>query len=364
MTIINFIILLVPVAIVGFPLFMFIESLFEKVGMNILFFLISRISFLMIVYIALDFIFGFTVRRFHKRTIPFEKATSIYGHAEISAAFEWLKKKFDMPEAKLYIGQSFDEVNAYAVGSMRRKSVIITMGLIQRLKENARDGTQYLDAIKGILGHEMSHLANKDYLPGLLTSANETANGHVAGLIRWVFFLFANLLRLIPVTGCWFYLFFAKSYNAVYWLINIFFVWLFMPIYNFTMKWMGRSIEFRCDRESSMAFGGRCMALALSMMGGDRGYFSIFSTHPKSKSRISHVEDVRPVSGSIRPGIFNSLANLISILLVVFVCSYSSYKTDVPGMYEHYLNEVHYPIKNMVIEYKQRVMDLYYRYGN
>jgi Zn-dependent protease with chaperone function len=323
---------------------MFFESLFQKVGMNLLYFMVSRISFIMIIYLVCDFIFGLTVRRLNKGSIPIEKAQSIYGCEDIESSFKWLKKKFNIPNVQLYIAPSFDVVNAYAIGSLRKKSVTITIGLLEKLKANASSHDQYIDAVKGVLGHEMSHLANGDYLPGLLTSANETANRCISNIIRRFFIIFANLFRFIPYVGRYIYILIIRSYNLLSWVINAFFNWVFMPAYGFLQKWFGRSVEYRCDRESSFAFGGQRMAFALSCL-GEGAYFSIFSTHPRTKSRINYVKNEQPRGGIISPNIINTISNFLSVFLVIFVCAYSTEKTDIPGMYEHYLQEVYYPLK-------------------
>jgi Zn-dependent protease with chaperone function len=321
--------------------------------MNMLFFIVSRISFLMLIYMLLDFLFGFTVRRINKGNIKFEKATALLGHEDILSAFKWLKQKFNMPNVELYVTPDYQEVNAYAIGSMRRKSITITMGLIEKIKANSENYDQYLDAVKGILGHEMSHIANSDYLPGLLAAANESANRKVAKILRWIFVIFANTFRFLPKAGYVIYGTIIGIYNMLNSLINAFYNWIFMPIYNFLRKWFGRSVEYRCDKEAAYAFGGSVVARALSML-GEGAYFSVFSTHPRTKSRINYVKNVAPKGGTIRPAFMNTLSNFLSIALVIYVCVYSTQKTDVPAMYGHYLEEVYYPAKIKIGNYQQQ----------
>jgi Zn-dependent protease with chaperone function len=266
-----------------------------------------------------------------------------------------------MPNVELYVSPNYAEVNAYAVGSLRRKSIIITVGLLEKIKANSSNVKEYVEAVRGILGHEMSHLANHDYLPGLLTSANEVANCQISRALRWAFILIANCFRLLPQIGWYIHVFIVKIYNFFNFFINFFYRYIFMPIYNFICKWLSRSIEYRCDKESAYAFGGEAMARALSIL-GEGYYFSVFSTHPRTKSRIKNIQNVSPIGGVIRPRIFNSLSNLLSIALVLFVCVYSTQKTDVPAMYEHYLTEIYYPAQTKVAIYKQQAWSLYYTY--
>lgn len=297
----------------------------------------------MLFYMTLDFIFGFTVKRYNKKAMPFHKATSIQCHEEIEQAFEWLKKRFRMPNVELYVGQNFNEINAYAIGSLRKKYINISIGLIHLVRGQASSEQEYVDAIKGILGHEMSHLSNKDYLPGLIVSANEAATRHVSFLFRIVFRIVALAFWIIPIIGKYIYSLIMSGYLILSTALHLFNRFLFFPIYKFLMNWFGRSIEYRCDRESAKVFGGKVMAQGLSMIGGG-GYLTVFSTHPSTKNRISHVKDARPEGGEIVPGIITSISNFISVILVVAVCIYSTYKTDVPGMYEHYMEEVHKPM--------------------
>ncbi len=130
-----------------------------------------------------------------------------------------------------------------------------------------------------------------------------------------------------------------------------------MPIYNFLLKFLGRSIEYRCDRESAYAYGGKKMANALKLLGG-RSYFSLFSTHPTTNSRIKNVEDILPQARNIRPSIFNSLANLIVILTILFICIETTNRTKIPDIYEHYMLEVYNPIKEKYDYYHYMVMQI------
>ncbi len=361
LSIANFIILLIPVSILAFPLFLFFKSLFLKIGFNALFFLISRVSFLMLLYISLDFIFGFTVRRINKASVPFEEMTSIIGHDEINEAFKWLKQKFDLPKAKLLINPGFEEINAYAVGSMRIKTVTLTMGLIQHIYNESRNETEYMDAIKGVLGHEMSHLANSDYLPGLIASANEVANNHVSNLIRIIFVILAYIFKLVPFFGRYITKFLFIAYSMLSYMIYFFYDWIITPFYKLIQKSLSRSIEYRCDTESAYAWGGKRMQTALSRIGSG-SYFSVFSTHPRTKNRIKHIDGISPIAGKIKPSILDKLANLLSILLIIFVCAYTTAKTNVPDMYQHYMKEVHYPMKNQYSYYENKALTLYYTY--
>jgi len=361
LTIINFIILLVPVSLLLFPIFLFFKSVFMQVGFKLFFFVVSRISGAIILYIILDTIFGFTMRAMRKGCIPIEKASVLQGHEDMMEAFEWLKNKFQIKNVKLYIDQNFNVANAYAIGSFSESTVTMTMGVVNQMHQNANSYEEFIDSVRAILGHEMSHLANKDFMPGLLTAASDRANYRISKIIRFLFMVIARIFRIIPWIGWTISQMIVTLYNITNFALMAFYRFIFMPIYKFLINFFGRSIEFRCDRESAYAYGGQKMASALSMLGG-RGYFSIFSTHPTTASRIRSVRDVVPEIGKIRPSFFNRLANLLSILLVVstFVCS--TYLTNIPNLDEHYSNGFYQPISRMSGKLQSGFMKYYAKY--
>lgn len=133
---------------------------------------------------------------------------------------------------------------------------------------------------------------------------------------------------------------------------------IFMPIYNFLLKFFGRAIEYRCDRESAYAYGGQKMAKALQLL-GPSGYFSLFSTHPTTNSRIKKLQHALPQSGNIRPNIMNMLANFLSILLVVFICVYSASLVNTPNLYQDFIIEVYNPLKYKQVQYHSEIMQIY-----
>lgn len=362
LTIVNFAFIMTPITVLAFPLFIFFKSLFIKAGWNAFYFVVTTLSGIMIIYMLLDLIFGFTVRRINKGCQPIAKATSIIGQKEIIEAFEWLKKKFGVKNVNLYIDPRFNVINAYAVGSFRRKSITLTMGLIQEMQTKSHNMTEYIDAIKGVLGHEMSHLVNNDFLPGMVIHSNSVANREIARVFRYIFIIFSRLLCIVPIIGGTLASLEIQVYNMLIAILNIFYKYIFTPIYNFLKKTFGRSIEYRCDRQSAMAFGGNRMKTALSML-GKGSYFSLFSTHPSTSSRIKKVENITPEAGNINATITDKIANLICIGMVLFVCYYSSSKVDMNEMKTVYMSEVYYPTKSKISIMKTRVMMIYNKYA-
>src|SRR5690606_36020203 len=86
----------------------------------------------------------------------------------------------------------------------------------------------------------------------------------------------------------------------------------------FFQKMLSRSVEFRCDRDAAYAFGGNRIATGLAML-GPGSYFSIFATHPRTKTRIKKVERVSPHPGHIRVPMTTHLVNVLSLGSVFYV---------------------------------------------
>ncbi|MDB2414928.1 M48 family metalloprotease [Rickettsiales bacterium] len=342
LSVINFSTLLLPLLVVFGPLFWVARDMFVDVGVDMFFFVAFSISSLMVIYVALDLIFGFTVSRYNRQSIHISKAKYIYGAQEIEESFNWLQKKFNMSRVQLYIGKDFDSINAYAVGSFRKKTIIITMGLINHIYESSRCQEEYVEALKGIIGHEMSHLSHKDFLPGLIVAANDSAIKIVEKIFRWSFVTLANIFRLIPFIGNLISSALIAIYKVTSFMITAFYKNIFTPLYFFLQNWLSRSVEYRCDRESAYAFGGSKISSALSML-GPGAYFSIFSTHPKTKSRIKNVQMVTARAGFIKPGVFDFVSNVIAISTILFLCAFTGLSVDMPRLFNRFSNDIYQP---------------------
>jgi Zn-dependent protease with chaperone function len=356
LTIVNFIILLMPILIIMAPLLVLSPAKVIDIFPHLIVFLAFCTTAIMIMYLLADMFFGFTAKRMHKGSTPFERAGAIQGHADIGRAFEHVKQRFGMKNVKLYIGGDMAVANAYAIGSMKEMSITITMGLLNRIHSKSKNHNQYIDAVRGILGHEMSHLVNQDFLPGLLIMANDRANALLSKFIRRLFMIIISFFRFFPFVGWLLAEFILIIYNMSCFLINFFFKYVLMPVYMFVQKKFSRSVEYRCDRDSALAFGGQRMAFALSTL-GKGSYFTIFSTHPSTKSRMNKVKGIAPAHGVVKVSIVNSLANFFSLMLVVVVCAILANETDLPYMYDFFVYDVLYPIKNAVLAFFEYVRE-------
>jgi Zn-dependent protease with chaperone function len=288
-------------------------SIFGKL-VDVFGFVIFLISFLMLIYLFLDFIFGFSVRYSLKKCKKYEKYKE---YDFLTPIFSQVKEKFGENSVHLYIKNS-SEINAYAVASLGSKAVVITRGMIDHYLVLCPEPKMFLSAIRSIISHEMSHLINKDFLPSFITMTNQKVTNFVSRVLRFVFFGIANLVSIFPYGGRSSAFLMSAGYNffnSVFTFFNSFIVY---NIYDFLSKFTSRSIEYRCDMQASKAFGGKNMSFALSMLGVN-GYFTIFSTHPKTISRIKKIENIKISEGIIKPALIDSIINHFSLLFLAFI---------------------------------------------
>ena len=288
-------------------------SVFEKI-IDVFGVVIFFISFLMLLYLFLDFIFGFSVRSSLKKCKKYEKYKE---YDFLTPVFAQIKEKFGENSVHLYIKNS-SEINAYAVASLGSRAIVVTRGLIDHYLVLCPEPKMFLSAIRSVMSHEMSHLINKDFLPSFIILTNQKITNFISYLLRFVFIGIANLVSVFPYGGRSSAFLMASGYNFFNTIFTIFNSTIVYNIYEFLRRFISRSIEYRCDMQASKAFGGKNMALALSML-GENGYFTIFSTHPKTTARIKKVENIKSSEGFIKPGLIDSLINYFSILFLMML---------------------------------------------
>lgn len=339
-TIFNVMVLASPVLAVAAPFMHFKNNVisldyntYQHIKLAFLF-LAFLVSFLMLFYMVIDFIFGFSVRASLKGCTRYEK---IKDYDFLTDLFDQVKNKFGERSVKLYIKNS-DEVNAFAVSSLGRKSIILTRGLINHYLVECPDPKMFLYALRSVIGHEMSHLVNKDFLPTFLIITNQKITNFVSGLIFTIFNMGIRIIRMIPYGGQTSARVMSDTYLVLNFVITAFNRFVVYNLYEFLRRFISRSIEYRCDRQSAKAFGGQNMALALSML-GESGYFTLFSTHPRSKSRMRKVENIKISDAVVRPGFFDSLANYFSLMFLVVICLYFAKEAHVDVLVREYIRD-------------------------
>jgi Zn-dependent protease with chaperone function len=338
LTIFNFLILTLPFLAAVFP-FMYIEGnnivLAKYISFNpklALLSMVFMISFLMLCYLFIDFIFGFSIRLSLKDCKPYDKAGN-YGF--LQEIFEEVKSKFSNPSAKLYIKNS-DEINAFAVGGMGRKIIVLTSGLIEHYASNTESDQQFLFSLRSILGHEMSHLINKDFLPGLLIIINQRVTNFISSILMMIFKIALQLGTYFRIQNKRAALMMLTIYNICDWILNFFNRYIINGLYNFLRNFLGRAVEYRCDRQSAKAFGGINMAFALSLL-GKSGYFTLFSTHPATIKRIKKVEVIEEKNAIIRASLLSKISNFSSIMILPAICFYTAHLSEADEVIKLYI---------------------------
>ncbi|MBL6664681.1 MAG: M48 family metalloprotease [Rickettsiales bacterium] len=308
-------------------------SIFDKIGM-IFCLTVFFVSFLMLVYLFLDYLFGFSVKSSLKNCVRYEKLKDCDFLTDL---FDQIKAKFGCRSVKLYIKNS-EEINAYAVSSLRKRCIVLTRGIIHHYSNSCDDPKDFLYALRSIMGHEMSHLVNKDFLPALIIITNQKVTNFISRIMRFCFAVLIRVSIFFPFAGRAMARVSHDGFLLIDRIVTFFNRVIVYNLYEFLRKFVSRSIEYRCDIQSAKAFGGRNMALALAMLGSG-GYFTLFSTHPRTQSRINRVEKIS-ISGSIvRPRLFDSLANYFSLMLLVTICLYFAKQAHIDLYVRYYIRE-------------------------
>ncbi len=296
------------------------------------FILLFLVSFLMLIYFMLDFLFGFAMRASLKGCKRYEK---IKDYDFLTKIFEEVKDKFGEKYVKLYIKQS-DEINAFAVSSLGGKAIVLTSGIIDHYLAESEDPKQFLYALRSIMGHEMSHLINKDFLPTFLIMANQKITNLVSNLLHIIFNFAAQAMRYMPFGGVVSANLMIQTYNLLHFIITFFNRFVVFNVYEFLRRFVSRSIEYRCDHQSGEAFGGKNMALALSFL-GESGYFTLFSTHPQTQKRVAKVQDVEIDDDVVKPRFIDGLSNYFAFMFLIIICLIFAKKAHIDLFLREYI---------------------------
>jgi heat shock protein HtpX len=198
-----------------------------------------------------------------------------------------------LPEVGIY--QS-EEVNAFATGPTKSRALVaVSSGLLQRMPHRE---------IEGVLGHEITHVANGDMVT--MTLVQGVINAFVLFLARVLAFVVSQALRSRDDRG--------GGYFLQYMLVYVFQI-VFSLLGSIVVCWFSRWREFRADAGGARLAGRQTMIDALKALrqlyepevaaaeasrapsfqalkiSGQRSRFlTLFADHPPLEERIARLE--------------------------------------------------------------------------
>jgi heat shock protein HtpX len=201
-----------------------------------------------------------------------------------------------MPEVGVYDSA---ELNAFATGpSKRRALVAVSTGLLQRMNR---------DQLEGVLGHEITHIANGDMVT--MTLIQGVINAFVMFFARIIAFAISTALRNRSSDR-------ESSFGGFwmnYLLISVLEV-LFGLLGFIVVAWFSRRREFRADSGGALYAGrskmisalqqlqsfygkipevkkeGSAAVATLKISGKQGGFLSLMATHPPLEERIARLQ--------------------------------------------------------------------------
>ena len=192
-----------------------------------------------------------------------------------------------MPEVAIYEGPA----NAFATGAFKNSALVaVSTGLVEAMSR---------EEVEGVLGHEMSHVANGDMVT--LTLIQGVLNTFVVFLSRVVGMI---VDRAVFRT--------ARGIGPGFYITVIVCQILFGVLASLIVAWFSRHREFRADAGSAQLLGSpRPMVAALARLGGlqtgilpesvkafgingNAGLLALFATHPPIEERIAALQSRAP----------------------------------------------------------------------
>jgi heat shock protein HtpX len=206
-----------------------------------------------------------------------------------------LARTADLPEMPQVGVYESPEVNAFATGPTKSRSLVaVSTGLLQRMNR---------DEVKGVLGHEIAHIANGDMVT--MTLVQGVVNAFVMFLARAIAYAItmAGQKDSDENRGTPF------SYYAVQMVLEI----VFMIAGSMVVAWFSRLREYRADQGGARLAGRQNMIQALQglqrtieivnpnnneaqsmqafkISSRPGGFMRLFSTHPPLEERIERLK--------------------------------------------------------------------------
>jgi heat shock protein HtpX len=198
-----------------------------------------------------------------------------------------------LPDVGIY---ESDEVNAFATGPTKSRALVaVSTGLLQRM--GSRE-------VSGVLGHEVTHIANGDMVT--MTLIQGVVNAFVLFLSRVLAFAISQAMRSRDE---------RSGGGAIDFLLVMVFQIVFSILGSMVVCWFSRQREFRADAGGARLAGRQTMIDSLQALGhlhdpevaaaeahraqafqslkisGQRGgWLALFATHPPIEERIARLE--------------------------------------------------------------------------
>ncbi len=202
-----------------------------------------------------------------------------------------------LPEVGIY---ESEELNAFATGPTRSRALVaVSTGLLRRM--GSRE-------VEGVLGHEITHVANGDMVT--MTLLQGVINAFVLFLSRVLAFVVTQALRSRD----------DRDSGGGYWMQYLFVI-LFQIVFSIlgsiVVAWFSRWREFRADAGGARLAGRENMINALRALralqapealaveaqqhqafqalkiAAPRGFLALFASHPPLEERIARLEQGR-----------------------------------------------------------------------
>jgi heat shock protein HtpX len=193
--------------------------------------------------------------------------------------------RIPMPEVGIY---NSPEINAFATGASKSSSLVaVSSGLLERMDRNEIDG---------VIGHEISHIANGDMVTMVLIQG--VVNSFAMFLSRIISYVVSTMVR-------------DEIEYLVRFILTLLLDIVFSILGSLIVSYFSRIREFKADAGSARIAGRDKMIAALRALqrnieapvdkrgpsmaslkisGKRKGFLAFFSTHPSLDDRIKALE--------------------------------------------------------------------------
>ncbi len=199
-----------------------------------------------------------------------------------------------MPEVGIYTSP---DLNAFATGPSKSRSLVaVSSGLLERMSREEADG---------VIGHEISHVANGDMVT--MTLIQGVVNAFVMFLARAIAFAISQAMRGERDENR------RGGVGPIFYIVSFVLEIVFMILGSIVVATFSRWREFRADQGGARLAGRENMVAALRALqktyeitdstaqpamaalrisNRGSGWFRLFSTHPPLEARIARLERI------------------------------------------------------------------------